>query len=159
MIRKRMRGLSLVELLVVVAIIGILVVAAVYNYATAVTRARQKRTMADIRIIATAWEARASEARNYGTSGFAYPATNLPYESLGAILMPTYSRALPRLDGWSRPLQFAIDADGSTYAIRSSGRDGTFETEYPVQLSDDPDCDIVFSAGNFVVYPATVQSE
>jgi type II secretion system protein G len=154
-----MRGLSLVEILVVVAIIGILAVFAIYNYANAVTRARQKRTMADMRIIATAWEARASEGRNYGTTGFTYLTTNVPYESLAGILTPTYARTLPRLDGWNRPLQFAIEADGSTYALRSAGRDGTFETDYPVEQSEDPDCDIVFSAGNFVVYPAAVQNE
>jgi type II secretory pathway pseudopilin PulG len=145
--------------LVVVAIIGILAALAIYNYNSGVTRARQKRTMADIRVIATAWEARGSEAHTYGTSGFTYPSTNVPYQTLAGLLIPTYSGSLPRIDGWNRPLQFAIDADGGTYAIRSAGRDGVFETDYPTQTTDDPDCDIVYSAGNFVVYPGTVQSD
>ncbi|HEY0142413.1 MAG TPA: prepilin-type N-terminal cleavage/methylation domain-containing protein [Thermoanaerobaculia bacterium] len=156
---KSSRGFTLVEILVVIAIIGILAIAGIYNYMSAITRTRQKRTMADIRVIALAWEQRAIEARSYAVSGFTYPTTNVPYASLQGILRPTYAKELPSLDGWGKPLQFAIDAQGDTYAIRSSGRDGVFETEYPDVVTDDPDCDIVYSAGNFVVYPDTMQKD
>lgn len=143
----------------VVAIIGILATFAIYNYMSALTRTRQKRTMADMRAIALAWEQRAMDSRSYSAAGFTYPANDMPYATLKGILSPTYARDLPRLDGWGRPLQFATDADGDVYAIRSPGRDGVYETAYPDAVTNDPDCDIVYSAGNFAVYPSTAQSD
>lgn len=151
------RGFTLIEILVVVAIVGVLAMLAIYNYMNSITRTRQKKTMADIRAIAVAWEQRATEARSYSAAGFAYPTTDVPYATLRGILLPTYTRDLPSVDGWGKPLQFATDANGEVYAIRSAGRDGTFEDAYPDTVTTDPDCDIVYSAGNFVVYPDTAQ--
>src|SRR5204863_8921356 len=59
------RRSSDLELLIVVAIIGILAAIAIPNLLTAMQRARQKRSMADMRTIATAWESRATETNNY----------------------------------------------------------------------------------------------
>lgn len=157
--RRLQRGFTLLEILIVVAIVGILAAAAIYNYMSALTRARQKRTMADMRTIATAWEARASDGRSYGNAGFTFPTVPVTYQTLSGLLLPTYARTLPNLDGWSRPLEFSVNDDGTLYGIRSPGRDGTFETTYTDGTTDDPDCDIVYSSGSFVVYPATVQND
>src|SRR6185369_13273697 len=51
--------------LVVVAIIGILAAIAIPNFITATQRAKQKRTMADIRSVATAVEAYGAENNGY----------------------------------------------------------------------------------------------
>ncbi|MFZ5788886.1 MAG: type II secretion system protein, partial [Acidobacteriota bacterium] len=53
---RRQKGFTLIELLIVVAIIGIIAAIAIPNLLNAINRGRQKRTMADIRSIATAIE-------------------------------------------------------------------------------------------------------
>ena len=157
----RQRGLSLLELLVVMAIIAIVSAIAVSNYFIGLTRAKQKRTVADIRAIALAWEARAVDTQSYRTSGFTFPAEPVTYATLKSVLVPTYTKTLPELDGWSRPLQFGFDPEGGgqgIYGIRSAGRDGTFDNTIIYGVTNSPDCDIVFSNGSFVQYPDTVQS-
>lgn len=155
--RRSEAGFTLIELLVVVAIIGILAAIAIANYLNAVARARQKRTMADIRTIAQAWEQRNSEKGSYTAAGFTYPTTTVAYDTLQEALTPNYMKSVPKSDGWGRPLEFA--ANGRVYAIRSPGRDGEYEgTAYVPGETDSPDCDIVYSNGRFVRYPANVQT-
>ena len=155
--RGRSRGFTLIELLMVLAIIAIIAAIAINNYLTAITRARQKRTMADIRTIALAWESRASETRSYSASGaaFSMPAVPLSAGALSAMLVPTYTRSMPRTDAWGGSLQFFTDTatDAREYAIRSAGRNGVFESGYVAGTTENPDCDIVYSGGSFVMYP------
>jgi hypothetical protein len=78
------------------------------------------------------------------------------------LLSPTYIRVLPRIDGWGYPLTFNTDqALGSPtgadqYCIRSPGRDGRLDPSgtYTPGKTDDPDADIVYSNGTFIVQPA-----
>ena len=153
---RREAGFTLLELLVVVGIIGIISALAIANYWTALDRARQKQTMADMRTIAIAWESRANDAQGYVVAGFSVPSTAVTYEDLSGALAPTYVRQMPQVDGWKRPYEFALD--GSTgYAIRSAGRDGTFENSYVSGATTNPDADIVWSNGSFVQFPDGVQ--
>jgi type II secretion system protein G len=156
--RRRHAGFTLIELLVVVAIVGILAAIAIANYLNAVQRAKQKRTMSDIRNIALAWEQRNAEKGSYTASGFTYPTATITYETIQEALTPTYIRTLPERDGWGHTLEFA--ATGRVYAIRSAGRDGSYEgTNYVEGEGNDPDCDIVYSNGRFVRYPAGIQKQ
>jgi prepilin-type N-terminal cleavage/methylation domain-containing protein len=155
--RKHREGFTLIELLVVVAIIGILAAIAIGNYLNALTRARQKRTMSDMRTIAGAWEARAAESDSYSAAGFSYPTGIVTYDALRARLAPGFIPSLPRYDGWGNPLEFATV--GKVYAVRSPGRDGVFEgTSYSLDSTNSPDCDIVYSNGAFIRYPESLQT-
>jgi general secretion pathway protein G len=156
--RKNREGFTLIELLVVVAIIGILATIAIMNYLNALTRARQKRTMTDMRTIATAWEARAAEADSYSASGFTFPVGIVTYDRLDRALSPGFIKTLPKVDGWGREFEFG--SDGKIYGIRSAGRDGVFEGgTYSTDSTASPDCDIVYSNGSFVRYPENIQTE
>ena len=160
------RGFSVIELLIAVGIIGILAAIAINNYYNALHRTKQKRTMADIRGIAVAWEARAVDARQYNAAGagFALPATPLTYADLKMMLSPTYIGNLPANDGWGNALEFSLDkpvggAAAAEYSIRSPGRDARYQSSYAVGPTTDFDCDIVYSNGGFVVWPEGTQQK
>lgn len=161
------RGFTLIELLIAVAIIAIIAAIAISNYNSALHRAKQKRTMADIRGIAVAWEARAVDVKQYNASGlgFTLPAATIGFSALDTLLAPTYIRNIPSTDGWGNPLEFRLDqAVGSAvpaaeYAIRSPGRDGRYQSTYFPGATSDFDCDIVYSNGSFVVWPEGVQQK
>lgn len=162
--RRRQAGFSLLELLIIGAIIAIIAAIAIVNYMNAINRARQKRTMNDIRVIAQAWEARASDMQSYVISGYTFPSAAVEHEALATALRPTYLRQVPRVDGWLRDLQFAVtpaiagSSEGG-YAIRSSGRDGLFDASYVNGITNDFDCDIVWANGTFVLYPEVRQND
>ena len=161
---RRQRGFTILEVLIVVAIIGIIAAIAIANYLNAAQRTRQKKTMADIRSIGVAWESRAVDTKAYNAAGFTMPATPLTYADLMTLLSPTYMRNIPSSDGWGHALEFATDQPiGSTaaseYAIRSPGRDGAFTgNTYTAGATTEFDCDIVYSGGAFIVWPEGTQA-
>ena len=155
---KQSRGFTIVELLIVVAIIAILAAIAMFNYFNGIQRARQKRTMADVRGIAMAWEARESDMKGYNAAGFAVPAVEITSSEVEALLTPTYTKSFPHVDAWARPLMFEMDqaiggAPAAAYAIRSAGADGIFQSTYVQGPTSSFDCDIVYSNGAFICYP------
>ncbi|MEA2164352.1 MAG: hypothetical protein QOK37_2479 [Thermoanaerobaculia bacterium] len=138
------------------------------NYLRTRNRSRQKRTMADIRTIATAWEARATDTNSYSVDGDhdsragARQRTSgerrvTPAE-LARSLEPKYIRNLPRTDGWGMELQFTESdftaSQAQTYIIRSLGSDR--RSDRIANLSGATtsfEDDIIYSNGSFVRYP------
>ena len=139
-------------------------------------RKKVQRTMADMRRIATAWEARAVQTNRYNAagSGITFVARGekvpraLPYaitsEEAARLLVPTYMNAFPMRDAWGNEWLLALDqpyaatagAPAGSYAIASPGRDGRFGA--PVN-GNEPcaawECDLVFSNGEFITrFPA-----
>ncbi|MCM2313647.1 MAG: zinc-ribbon domain-containing protein [Thermoanaerobaculia bacterium] len=159
-----------VGLLVLVAVMGILAAIAIPNLLTAMQRSKQKRTMADMRSVATAWEAYATDHNTYAPTdaiGSTHPATltdergvmleaasRIDASELENVLVPTYLRMLPQKDGWEREIELFVGSDGQEYAMRSSGKNGVAESEaYQAGPIKNFDCDIVYALGEFIAYP------
>lgn len=134
---------------VLIAIIGILAAIAVPNLLNAAERAKQKRTMADMRTVAVALEQYAVDR-----TLDAYPPGSY-VEELRPLLQPQYLAAMPTLDAWGTGLRYT-PLPGRGYAIVSGARDRDFEAQpdqYTPGRTLDFDCDIVFASGKFVQYP------
>ena len=170
--RNGQKGFTLIELLIVVAIIGILAAIAIPNLLTAMQRAKQKRTMADIRSIASAWEMYAIDNNGYTAAGTAEEIVEeeppsgpeegdglLSYDEVAAELSPDYIKKLPESDGWGNPYLFLPFESGNSYVIGSLGKDGALDDdEWSLgETTTDFNCDIIYWNGSFIKYPEGAQ--
>ena len=142
--------------LVLLFIIGILAAIAIPNMLTAMERAKQKRTMADMRSVATALEAWGTDNSELKT----FP----PGETVAELrphLEPTFIRTLNTKDAWETEMRY-IPLEGRGYVIISAGKDKAFDVDSPDQYTpgevEQFDCDIVFANGSFVQYPKNIVS-
>lgn len=149
--RRRGRGhhgFTLIELLVVVAVIGILAALAVPNLLNAMHRAKQKRTMADLRSVAQSVE-------QYAIDHAGHPIA-ADIVTLAEVLTPIYAREVPRLDGWNRLL--AVDSTFEAYTLGSGGKDGG-----PLNFVGGPTSDlddaIIYINGQFWQWPEGSQAD
>jgi len=150
---------------IAVFINALLAAVAIPNLLTATGRSPQKQTMADMRTIATAWEARATDVNRYNAAATAFPTSGATLEELTTFLTPTYVKKLPRDDGWGNPWQFGIDQPGGSkepaqvYTIISTGKDGRRDRSWTLGATHDFDCDIIYSNGVFLQYPEGIQQQ
>jgi type II secretion system protein G len=168
--KRNNKGFTLIELLIVVAIIGIIVAIAIPNLLNAIQRAKQKRTMADMRSAGTAAEAYAVDFNHYpaaAAASISLPSgiTAIPSTTFGALgagfngmVAPTYIRVLPIFDGWSSYYVYGTGSSNQQhYVIGSSGKNGAFESFVggETQIFN---ADIIFADGQFLQYPAGAQN-
>ncbi|MGZ6970735.1 MAG: prepilin-type N-terminal cleavage/methylation domain-containing protein [Thermoanaerobaculia bacterium] len=169
--KRNNKGFTLIELLIVVAIIGIIVAIAIPNLLNAIQRAKQKRSMADMRSAGTAAEAYAVDFNHYpaaaGTAAMIWPSgLSMPTSSFGdpgtagkfnIQVAPTYIRVLPLTDGWNSWFLYKNGSNQQHYAIASTGKDGVAQTSASAETTDF-NADIVFCDGQFLQYPAGAQN-
>jgi general secretion pathway protein G len=159
---RRQSGFTLIELLIVIAIIGILAAIAIPNLLNAVQRGKQKRTMSDMRVLATAIEAYAIDSSSYPAAACAagiYTTVTVTLATNSFTnLTPTYIAAPPRIDGWGQFMQYGSNPPNDSYALASSGRDKAYAGSGPVcgTMTNFND-DIYYSNGTFIQWPEGTQ--
>jgi type II secretion system protein G len=149
-------------MLIVVAIIGIIVAMAVANLVSAVQRAKQKRSMGDMRTLALAVESFTTDFNRYpAAAGFVLPSgLNLPTATLETVatqLTPTYIKVVPMTDGWNSWFTYSTTSSQSDYAIRSNGADGAPESAPPFGATHLFEADIILVDGAFVQFSEGAQ--
>jgi general secretion pathway protein G len=160
--QRRSPGFTLIEILVVVAILGIIVAIAVINYLNAIGRARQRRSMSDMRGIATALEAYAADLDRYPPAsaftlppGLGLPTLNL--ETARPYLQPTYIKAVPLQDGWNSWFLYGTAPSKADYILLAAGQGGEPQSAPLYGPTTDFEDDIILVNGSFVQWPEGVQ--
>ena len=158
---QKASGFTLIELLIVIAIIGILAAIAIPNLLNAVQRGKQKRTMADMKALATAVEAYEVDHDLYPTAACpsgAYTAGGQRIDSDSFTnLTPTYIAQIPVVDGWGTGFHYGLRGDALAYNVRSRGRDGQPDPIICGTTTNFND-DIMYSNGGFIQWPEGTQN-
>lgn len=152
------KGFTLIELLITVAIIGIIVAIAIPNMMNAWEKARQKRSMADLR----AW--------GLALNSYFVDHSFFPYGSPGDVTPDFYLYKIisgikeltppPYKDGWNNPIYYWPGGDSiqtsQTYTIASFGKGHAIDPT-PLVKFRCFQCDIRLRGGIFFTKPNGAQ--
>jgi len=157
--------------MIVVAIIGIIAAILIPNLLDALQKAKQKRTVGDMRDVGAAWFSWLTDQIGAAAAGATntWDATGLTLMSGGGDELLSmlyvsstmfYIQEVPNRDGWGNNFEYYYSGNPLTaqvMAIFSPGRtDGDLAAPYTMGpfLATDYDQDIAWSDGFFVRYPA-----
>lgn len=170
--KRGSKGFTLIELLLVVVIIGIVMAIIIPNLMDSLQKAKQRRTVNDVRAVGTAWFSWVTDqlsAAAAGSSSQTFDLDQLPDEITAEDLFEMLRRGgmnyivtVPTNDGWGGDYDYLWSGDVSatpTFGLRSKGRDrdvGPTTNPYPLGpfASTHYEEDIVWVDGNFIRFPA-----
>ncbi|MBW1842337.1 MAG: prepilin-type N-terminal cleavage/methylation domain-containing protein [Deltaproteobacteria bacterium] len=143
------RGFSLVELLIVCAVIGLIAAIAIPNLINAIERGRQARTIGDLRGLSTG-------IAMYQQDFAKFPVV-ADWVGVGVLedSLHAYMGGYNELDGWKR--SFMYISDGNNYTLASYGMNGAADLPWTLGATHFFDEDIVVNNGVIVQWPAGVQ--
>ncbi len=175
-IRRKQKGFTLIELLIVVAIIGIIAAILIPNLLDALQKAKQKRTVADMRNTGTAWMSWLTDQVGAASAGAGKSwkgdlTEDQEYTDLFGYLHPSdtffYMQEVPQEDGWKYDYLYGMNdnlLDSNVLVICSGGRDGALEADgcagetHDVApfVATDYNKDIIWGDGYFISWPGQV---
>ena len=141
----RSKGFTLMELLIVVAIIGILVAIAIPSLLNAVDRGKQQRTMSEVRALGGAIQA-------YAVDNDIFPVAST-MSTLVGVLQGDYVTRVKTTDAWGNT--FVYTGVALDYTIGSPAKDGgsTLVVVGGGGKTSNFTDDIIYSKGTFVQWP------
>ena len=159
-----------------VVIIGIIAAILVPNLMDSLQKAKQRRTVNDVRAVGTAWFSWVTDQLSAAAAGSSSQTFDM--SQLGEDIEPddlfemlrrggmNYIVTVPTNDGWGGPYDYLWAGDPAlvpTFGLRSLGRDralGPTTNPYPVGPfpTTHYDEDIIWVDGNFIRFPAGIET-
>jgi len=138
-------GFTLLELLIVVAIIGIMVAIAIPALQYALDKSKQRVTLSDLRMVSGA-------LMQYNLDLSIYPNQSVTITQLMDILAPFSGESLPEQDRWGNDFDYRAQGE-EYYSLESFGRDGIDGTNIEYLTRNDFNQDLIHSNGFFAASP------